>query len=349
MKFNRENYELYVIDFLEGKLPEEDHIMFIKFLRDHPDINDEVKDIHNVQLQPGDEQFPGKQILKKNVRASYYQADFDNFCIAYLEGDLEYAERIDFEHWILKNPEKNHELELFRKVYLKADLNNIFSSKSGLKKRSIVQNRIRIIPILTTAAAAIVIFIIIFVRPADVINTVVISEDTNNNIKVTTEQVNAWTEEFQEQPSADQKLMTDDINYANIDPDMEHEAVSREKISIQPVSSLFAQVENQKLVRYDILQQPDTLENRKFDEYQTLGEYVNENILGNFFSLAESDKKEKMTLWNLASNSLEGLNSMTDGGYALDKETNRNGTLKRISLETPLLGISIPVKNKQPQ
>lgn len=343
MKFNRGNYELYVIDYLEGKLSDEDHILFIQFLNDHPDINEEIKDVHNIQLQSGEEHFPGKQIIKKNISKSQYQRDFNNYCIAYLEGDLGPAEKINFENWISDNPEKADELELFRKVNLKADMNIIFSPKSGLKKGFIIRNRFRLITILTTAAAAAIIFLIIFIKPADITNRDVISEDTTVNLEVTSEQ-EMLTEEVRQINIENQQIQ----NHESI-TGMEHGAWGMEKIAIKPVSSLFALVENHQSVRYDILKQPDQGEERTFDDYKKLGEYVNENILSDFFSLEGSSAQEKTTIWDLASNGMEGLNSITDGGYALDRETNEKGALKRISLETPLLGISIPVKNKQSQ
>jgi hypothetical protein len=353
MKFNRGNYELFVIDFLEGKLSEEDHILFVKFLKDHPEINEEIKDIHNAQLQPDDEQFSGKHILKKNIKTSKYQDDFYNNCIAYLEGDLGSAEKINFENWISDNPQKIHELELFRKVYLKADMNITFSPKSGLKKRFIISNRIRLVSILTTAAA-VIIFIIIFVRPTDIKDRNVITEDSINRSKVTIEK-EIFAEEmepFNEITGKSQEVESNNIQLGKSELDKtskEQGAKDIEKISIEPVSSILAQIENHSSVGYNKLKQPDERKERNFDEYKTLGEYVNENILSDFFSVQESGKHEKITLWNLASNSLEGINNMTDGGYVLDKETNKNGNLKRISIETPLLGISIPVKNKQPQ
>ena len=353
MKFNKGNYELYVIDYLERKLSEEDYILFIKFLKDHPEINEEIENFQALQLQSGDEHFPDKHILKKNVRTSQYQDDFNNYCTAYLEGDLGSAEKTNFENWISNHPEKANELELFRKVYLRADMNIIFSPKSGLKKRYIVQNQIRLISILTTAAA-VIIFLIIFFRPADNTDRNIISEDNNTNLEVISEkevlteeilQINIENEQFQNHQSAEKLLTKEELNNTG----MEHGAWGMEKILIEPVSSILAQLENHQSVRYDKLKQQDQGEERNFDDYKTLREFVNENILSGFFSLDGRDEPEKTTVWTLASNGLDGLNNITDGGYAIDRETNENGALKRVSLETPLLGISFPVKNKLSQ
>ena len=91
MIFNRENYELFVLDFLDGKLSPEDSELFARFLNDHPDILEEVMYIEQIRLSPGDISYPDKDLLKKNsvaepVRVS--PAEFSNYCIAYIEDDL---------------------------------------------------------------------------------------------------------------------------------------------------------------------------------------------------------------------------------------------------------------------
>lgn len=371
MKFNRDNYELYVIDFLEGTLPENDHVLFITFLEDNPDIKDIVNHIHSVQLQPGTIYFEGKQILKKNLNPSQYQDDFDNYCIAYLEGDLDSAEKINFENWLSDHREKNNELELFRKAYLKADMSIGFSQKTGLKRRFIIQRRVRLISVLATAAAAIIL-LVIFIIPVDLIDRNIISEESESNVQVNTDQ--GSPEEIQEQiiPEKESFLLLESTvneieyarsknvktttfvqSYADFKNEQDQKFHTRENISLDPVVSLIAQVENRPSMRYDILKKPDRVEEineeKNFDEYQTLREYVNNNILSDFFSFKKSEQQEKTTIWDLALNGMEALNSITDGGYALDRKINENGNLKRISVETPLLGFSIPVKNKQPQ
>ncbi|MBN2039153.1 MAG: hypothetical protein JW864_03870 [Spirochaetes bacterium] len=371
MKFNRDNYELYVIDFLEGTLPENDHVLFITFLEDNPDIKDIVNHIHSVQLQPGTIYFEGKQILKKNLNPSQYQDDFDNYCIAYLEGDLDSAEKINFENWLSDHREKNNELELFRKAYLKADMSIGFSQKTGLKRRFIIQRRVRLISVLATAAAAIIL-LVIFIIPVDLIDRNIISEESESNVQVNTDQ--GSPEEIQEQiiPEKESFLLLESTvneieyarsknvktttfvqSYADFKNEQDQKFHTRENISLDPVVSLIAQVENRPSVRYDILKKPDRVEEineeKNFDEYQTLREYVNNNILSDFFSFKKSEQQEKTTIWDLALNGMEALNSITDGGYALDRKISENGNLKRISVETPLLGFSIPVKNKQLQ
>jgi hypothetical protein len=353
MKFNRGNYELYVIDFLEGRLSENDHILFISFLDNNPDIREEISNIQNLQLKPEHEPFPAKEILRKNIPCSFNKEDFDFYCIAYLEGDLDPAEKTNFENLLSNNPEKNQQLDLLRKVQLKADMNITFDGKAGLKRKFIIQKRIRLASIITSAAA-VIIFIIVFMNTGHWIKRQAVSEEGNDQLKTITEHGIIKENHEQSQVTENNPAITsgkavnlnpDNIAVTssdenNIDsktiPDEKSEII--EKISIEPVLSLTARIENREPVITHKLKSSYPGEEKNYDGYLTIKEYLNENILNDFHSI-----------WNLAMYSMEGLNNITEGGYALTREINRYGNVKRISFETPLLGISVPVKNKQPQ
>jgi len=375
MKFNRENYEAFVLDYLEGKLTDTDRILFLKFLKENPDIYAEVEEISSIQLQPANIQFSDKNSLKKTANTTEFDNDFNNSCIAYIEGDLEPTEKQKFESWLSENPGKSHEFDLFRKVYLKADTNVIFAQKSRLKKLTILQKRIRLYSVIS-AAASIAIFLIIFITSNERMNSDVITKDTGTGFNNATEtDINSGDNQSSEAESSNvlaEEKQTDLIqdfeptdsyrqanNYnqdkshnqdENNSVDNSESTISgRENILIEPVSLMLAKVENRGSVNYKILKQSGSEPSMIFDDYQTLGEFASNQILRNLFPEDESDKLTKMTFWALASGGLEALNSITNGGYDLDREMNENGSIKRISLETPLLGFSIPIKNKQSQ
>ena len=365
MKFNRENYEAYVLDYLEGKLTDSDHDLFLEFLKDNPDIYEEIKDTGNIQLKSASIQFHDKNILKKSIILSEFDSDFENLCIAFIEGDLESTERPKFESWLSENSDKLYEFELFRKSYLKPDMNIIFSPKSRLKRFSINQKRIRLVSVIS--AAAVVVFLILFIRYTDVLKRDMISEKTDtgtktitdtkiskdeseqkstdtqfaNNQLIESESVKGKSKELQEDSNRDFGL--NDNNWAD------NNNAGREKIIIKPVSSMLAKLENYKSVDYNRLKKTGSEPTRNFESYQTLREFASNQILTNLFPGDGLDKQTKITFWDLASNGFEELSRITDGGYTLNRETNENGKLKRLSLETPLLGFSIPIKNKQPQ
>ncbi len=50
MKINRHNYEEFIIDFMEGKLPEREAEAVSSFLDKNPDIKSEAEDLLNCNL-----------------------------------------------------------------------------------------------------------------------------------------------------------------------------------------------------------------------------------------------------------------------------------------------------------
>ncbi|MFN2396974.1 MAG: hypothetical protein ABR597_14940, partial [Bacteroidales bacterium] len=91
MKINRDNYEARFLDFAEGRLSPEQEEELHRFLKFNPDLEEELRlfSIHN--LLPQSYSYPGKEALKKEYPSgmdAVTRANFDMYCIAYLEKDL---------------------------------------------------------------------------------------------------------------------------------------------------------------------------------------------------------------------------------------------------------------------
>ena len=361
MKFTRENYELYVLDYLEGKLTDNDYELFLQFLKENPDISYEIEVAGKIQLQPVDIKFHSKNSLKKNGRLSKFDDEFDNLCIAFIEGDLELNERKKIESWLSDNTEKLIEFELFRKSKLIAGKSITFSPKSKLKRLTLIQKRIRLISVIS-AAAVIILAVIFSVNKGFMPNNLITKKaDTDIKIQPITEDSGDETmTNVNDSQSTDNQqrhlYSSSEIIRGNV-PDKKDIRQpddllksEREQIEIQPVSSAFALVEIKN--SYDLynLKMPASEPSLDFDSYQTLGQFAGNKILRSLLPGDDSVKSTKITFWDLASSGFKELNQITDGGgYALNKETDNSGKLKRISVETPLIGFSIPIKNRQPQ
>jgi len=50
-----ENYEIWMIDYLDGNLSEEDQVRLFQFLAENPHLNEELKGLDNLVLNPVDE------------------------------------------------------------------------------------------------------------------------------------------------------------------------------------------------------------------------------------------------------------------------------------------------------
>lgn len=74
----RENYEIYGIDFLDGKLSHQDRMAFLSFLKQNPDLKEEfdlVTEASYSTLTQVDSAFIEKGKLKKTSPITHHNED----------------------------------------------------------------------------------------------------------------------------------------------------------------------------------------------------------------------------------------------------------------------------------
>lgn len=134
MKITRDNYEAWFLDYLEGNLEEGKVDEFIEFLQLNPDLKEELRLYEPVALEAGLKEFPSKERLYKEPLD--LPEAFDQAAVAYLEGDLKEEKRQQLEEYIAHHPDKRKELDLFRMTFLAPDASLSFAGRHKLYRRS---------------------------------------------------------------------------------------------------------------------------------------------------------------------------------------------------------------------
>ena len=133
MKINRENYELFFIDYLDGNLNEQDVAELMVFISQHPDLEEELHAIDSVKLPASNEKFEPKSLLKKfDFSGTITENNIDEYCIAFIEGDLSAEAESSFKKYLKENPEAEKTLSQFSACILEPDHNITFSHKNNL-------------------------------------------------------------------------------------------------------------------------------------------------------------------------------------------------------------------------
>lgn len=132
MKITRDNYESFFMDYLEGNLSEELIDPFLDFLKQNPDLKEELQGFEPITLPADTVVYPGKQGLYKTPG----QESFDQQAVAYLEGELTLQERIAFEASLQQDPTLQKEYALFEKTRLAPDPTLRFAGKEKLYKKT---------------------------------------------------------------------------------------------------------------------------------------------------------------------------------------------------------------------
>lgn len=134
MKINRDNYESFFLDYLEGKLKVSQIDEFLDFLEQNQDLKNELLQFESVYLPEEQIHFTDKGKLYKSV--SDQIVIHENKLIAYLEGDLEKDERIGFEAYLANHQELQKEYNLFAKTRLIPDTVIRIPDKHKLYRKS---------------------------------------------------------------------------------------------------------------------------------------------------------------------------------------------------------------------
>ena len=142
MKINRQNYEHWFIDFIEGNLTPDDEAMVREFAQSNPDLKNELEDILVFNVAPEQTSFPNKNLLKQNeLNAIDGITKFEQLCIAHLENDINELEQKELESLLFNSDKKKKEFQLIQNIKLAADNNIKYSSKNALKKLFIVKTK----------------------------------------------------------------------------------------------------------------------------------------------------------------------------------------------------------------
>ena len=130
MKINRNNYEPFFIDYLEGTLDEKLVDDFLEFLQQNPDLKEELSLINPVNIEPEEYTFNKKNLLYKEKFD--LETEFNKAAVSSLEGDITASEKEIFEQYITDHPEKEKDIALFKATKLHPDFSVKFKNKSKL-------------------------------------------------------------------------------------------------------------------------------------------------------------------------------------------------------------------------
>ncbi len=132
------NYEVFVIDYLDGKLTPDGEVALQNFLIAHPDIRDEMDGLELAVLEIPETQTDFAQSLKKTEIVSVGKINdetYETFFFAAEEHDLNKLELNDLKAFLNQNTGLQAEFDLHKKLILQADQNIVFTDKASLKRK----------------------------------------------------------------------------------------------------------------------------------------------------------------------------------------------------------------------
>lgn len=138
---NRENYEIWFLDYFEGNLSKETASILFEFLNEYPDLKEEFQEFEIISLKPEEIKFNNKSGLKMNLKPENIQGlnEFEILAISKIEQNISFEEEKKLESILRLSPDKRKENRAFQLVKFQPDLNVVFPEKSSLKRGSVIK------------------------------------------------------------------------------------------------------------------------------------------------------------------------------------------------------------------
>jgi hypothetical protein len=152
---NRDNYEEYFLDWLDGNLDGSLLPMFLQFLEENPDLAVQLREMEQVTLSPGPAPLPAdKASLKKKIltHEGISGSNYEEKMVASLEGELSTSGQRALEEFVALNPALQYDLDLYRKTRLEPDMQVTYPGKEKLKRRPAVYLNLRRVAVSSAAA-----------------------------------------------------------------------------------------------------------------------------------------------------------------------------------------------------
>lgn len=169
MKINRNNYEVFFLDYYENSLQPGQVAELMVFLEANPDLNSEFESFDAIKILPEEVLFNRKKTLNKQDYKSSQKINafnYEQWMVSRLENDLSEEDILELKTFLKLNPDARLEYDLFKKTRLKPE-DFFYENKSSLKKKGIYVLYRTEINIAMAIAASVLVFLGIFFSNKD--------------------------------------------------------------------------------------------------------------------------------------------------------------------------------------
>ncbi len=164
MTISKENYEAWMLDYLEGKLLGKQLATFESFLSEHPELRDAAEGVEKITLTEDEKFFGDKSMLKAKMLKQVIDEE-EQTCFEAVEGTLTNDKKTRLEKRVEGSSRLKQKLEQYHEARLMPDYKLVYPNKAGLKRTEPIGRKIN--PWLYLAVAASLAGIIYLAIPSE--------------------------------------------------------------------------------------------------------------------------------------------------------------------------------------
>jgi len=344
MTINRLNYELFLVDYLDGKLDPLLVDELLVFLEQNPDIKEEFEGIQNSFLEKETISFPNKSILKKkSFSKNGIDDELDYLCISSVEGTLSEEEQNHLNKRIYEDESLKKELHLFEKTVNIADQSILFKKKSNLKRTTIVPIRRSTFKVYVSFAASITLLVGTFTIGKIILrNNSIIGVQENSLAIISDQPIKRIAPNFATN-SLSKKVInsTPKGDYTNINSDKVLKVVLHDSLKIEiPIPEKLNRIELNDIPTSSNYPEPLTLHTYPKQTYPLL---LNKHLLASNEIIEKEGHVKEIGIFEVIQYGVKSVGNFFGSNLKLTAKKDKNGKIKEIQFDSKLIAFTAPV------
>jgi hypothetical protein len=367
MQIDRSNYEIWLIDWIDGNLNDIELAQLKNFLNANSDLKAEFDELNTLKdpipFIPKD-LFLHKEKLRK-TSADLTGAQFEYLCAAYLENDLSVDQKSELLISIKQNNEKRRSFELIQRMKVTPpDVS--FKHKRRLIRSTVGQKTLRL-ALIGLSAAAIISMVIIF-RISLPPSLRMKADITSLEIEINTPLLKPSVQKSSDKLLPVQNSSINKTHIKNLS-----QLSQTGSPGLTDINTLKS-VQNDSLASFSentmiILSRIPVSERGIFEKPVIPGTLISINSkiqiaeeddgrprFGRFLAKAfrqrilkeNTAKDSPLKAYEIAEAGVSGLNKLLGWEMALDERKDENGNLKSVYFSSRMLKFNAPIKNSEP-
>ncbi|MCD4679813.1 MAG: hypothetical protein K8S00_05440 [Bacteroidales bacterium] len=363
MRINRNNYEIYFLDYRENQLTPGEVADLMLFLEQNQDLKSEFDEFENISIKPDENiTFEAKGDLKKQPVTAVNGINAENYeeyLIASIEKELKANEETNLVLFLKKNTFLQKEYELFKLSILSPDRAVVFPDKSSLYKKAAIISWKPALYYATSAAAVILLFFSIYLNIDAPENKENIIAQAGQGSAIVEDSVDTKKAEKKEQVISPSKEDNSSgiRTIINRNPHTKQRSLKApkrktdvsdkdpEQIKKIKITSVELRANTREIVTEDRDYIYDVFRNSNVDDIQYADTDPatddSKTLLG--FALSKfkdvfrnknhvENQPENITFWDIADVGISGFNTITRSDIQLNREYNSEGKISTLAL-----------------
>ncbi len=344
MAISRYNYEIFLVDYLDGKLSPSMSADLMLFLEQNPDIKKELEGLNDVVLVNESTPYPNKfELKKKSFSKNGIDNEMDFLLIAAIEGILTDDEKRKLDKELTLNDKRKTEYHLYQKTIIQPISEKEYPDKASLKRVPIIPIRYSTLRRAAGVAASVGLILGIYTLGESVFNNS-LKESPNRNIVISANHpIKTTPQELLSEGSVIVTRTTNRYQETNssepdrLDTVSKNETIRREEI----IPTRITLIESKEIVI------------RKYSQFEQIALYIethpNNNRLSkiepNSYSencLAKANVRE-IGVFEIIQYGVQSFGKLIGKDIRLNANKDKNGKIEKIKFESSLFAFSTSV------